>query len=511
MENNILAVCIAAYRAGRWIGDSIRSVRSQELPDGWTLDLRIGTDGCGETEKALADLNEPYYRSRDNHGPYIIRNSLLALRRFDAALVFDADDVMRPGMIKALLPAALKHGLASPWKRGADINLKPVKSPSRAKGISMFTREVWEQMGGFYPERVSMDLEFVKRAEQAGYRRSWPREAVFDRRQHPDSLTGNKQTAVGSMYRQKAKKRAAEDRRSRGLKKELITVPMEFIDGGGRRGKTGGPEEKQKKNGERGTDAVCPLGNGSRYGDKELRYAVKFLQKNVKGLRDLIVVGKKPPRNLVWRTGEIRTIETPGTGLPRGDADIIDKLLRACGDPDITDPFLMFHDDHYVLAQFRADSFPAYHKPSWQCRSRNSEYRKRADCTYEVIKGLGVDRPEMFDLHAPVLIYKNDYLESLNKVKWKSGKILCKSVYANLCRKLRRKSLPDCKTGQAGGELESRPWFSTTARVHDSLWKWMDRKLNEGSKNERGGTVRERLPFKEYRKKIAEQGRTADG
>ena len=106
------AVIVAAYHAQKWIKPCIASIRSQVLPPGWTLDLRIGVDGCAETAAALTRMKESYYLAPDNVGTYVLRNSLIGLGPADCYTIFDADDEMLPTYLATGIMGAGSNGLA---------------------------------------------------------------------------------------------------------------------------------------------------------------------------------------------------------------------------------------------------------------------------------------------------------------------------------------------------------------------------------------------------------------
>ena len=206
----ICTVAISAWNAADWVEECVRSVLAQEMPDGWVLDPRIGTDGCPESSQALERAGITHYVNKTNAGTYVMFNSLFALDdRWDLGTVFGADDVMLPGYLKALIEHSLSSsGLAMPWWGAYDGSTGPVMS----RGICMFPRDLYRSVGGFRPERVGMDSDFIDRLRKKhGLLKDWTKDAVFLRRIRDDSLTRSKKTGMGGAYRTGIMERADAD------------------------------------------------------------------------------------------------------------------------------------------------------------------------------------------------------------------------------------------------------------------------------------------------------------
>ncbi len=124
------------------------------------------------------------------------------------------------------------------------------------------------------------------------------------------------------------------------------------------RGTEGGTEGT--KDMEQGTvDAVFVLGKGSKHSDEELRYALRSLEANTPWVRNVFVVGEKP----AWLTAS--AIHIPETDpFPHSkDANLIRKVVRACGDPRLSEVFLLCSDDQLVTMPSEFHDFvPRYLK-----------------------------------------------------------------------------------------------------------------------------------------------------
>src|SRR4030042_5356260 len=86
------AIIIPVYNCAEYLSDCIESVNRQLRWNRWQYELRLGGDGCRETNNLCSGI--PHFYSERNVGAYVMRNSLMYVGRADAYSIFDADDVM---------------------------------------------------------------------------------------------------------------------------------------------------------------------------------------------------------------------------------------------------------------------------------------------------------------------------------------------------------------------------------------------------------------------------------
>lgn len=227
-----IAVIVAAYRARQeWLAACLASIQASAAgcPD-VDLDIRIGVDGCAETAAALDAMGLAYHWSAENVGPYVLRNSLLQLAPADAYVIFDADDVMLPGYMSAIVRKLKGYALVGPSRQECDEALSPVKVASYRHGVCAFRHAVLERLGGYKAERVSADVDFIARARTALIHPHITTEACYLRRRHDSSLTKASDTGFGSPLREQARKRMERARLSAGQRVYVapVTVPLEY-------------------------------------------------------------------------------------------------------------------------------------------------------------------------------------------------------------------------------------------------------------------------------------------
>lgn len=105
-------------------------------------------------------------------------------------------------------------------------------------------------------------------------------------------------------------------------------------------------------------DVVIPLRDRpSPYNDEELRYCLRSIEKYM-DVRDVWVVGQ--PRD--WLS--VNWIEETDGGSRFGSAHR--KIRAACDNPFVSDPFVLFNDDFFLLKPLK--DFPDYYDSTLQER-----------------------------------------------------------------------------------------------------------------------------------------------
>jgi len=233
------AVIIAAYNCPEYIMDCYNSVKNQLPLEGWNYEIRIGVDGCQKTADVLIKNKIPFYYTQKNVGCYIMRNSLIYLKKADAYAYFDADDVMKPDYLKASLICIEAMMLHEKTKTGfkdhkihcvmtgkyqTDHKLNAIKTskPERGGAIT-FSHYALEKVGGFYGARCACDTDFMLRLDMAGIKIYEINEPLYYRRRHAGSLTKRADTGMGSDYRKKIWNELC-NKRAKGIVKIQPTV-----------------------------------------------------------------------------------------------------------------------------------------------------------------------------------------------------------------------------------------------------------------------------------------------
>ena len=221
-------------------------------------------------------------------------------------------------------------------------------------------------------------------------------------------------------------------------KTEWIDLALVHTDTPGNHGKTEksnhkvnvSPAQTVERTGD--IDVVYVLGTGSKWNDNEIRFSLRSLEKNLKGFRQVFVVGANPEflQNVIHLEAE--DIFDPAVNA---DGNIIHKVLAACADERLADDFLFINDDHLVLQPMEVGEIPAFHKGNmldfrpmyWEL----NYWRKRLLRTMETlfIKGLPAFH---YDCHTPILFNKTRFIEIMSGFDYAEGiGLTMKSLYGN--------------------------------------------------------------------------------
>ena len=207
--SKIVSVIMGAYHAAPWIGESLRSILSQELPPGWRLECIVAVDACPETlaaAQAIADTRLGLLYLASNVGTYVAANTAIAETVGDVIARFDADDVMLPGRLHAMLSHLDVHpeiGAVNTTGQSASTDLRTRLAPAEGPwdGVWAYRREAWDLVGGFQPWRCGADSEAIGRAQAAGVLTTCLRQCLMLRRVHADQLTTAAATRIGGQER----------------------------------------------------------------------------------------------------------------------------------------------------------------------------------------------------------------------------------------------------------------------------------------------------------------------
>lgn len=184
------------------------------------------------------------------------------------------------------------------------------------------------------------------------------------------------------------------------------------------------------------------MGRGSLWQDKEIRYSLRSIEKHLINYRDIWLVGQLPV--FLHKVNHISFEDEH----PCKETNIYRKILRACQEDSISEDFLFFNDDHFLLQDFNAPEFPFYYKSDLRASSKamrdGNRYKKAVDNSYRTLQTFGFDT-KSFDTHTPILYNKKKFIEVMTKFDWSQRvSFVVKSMYANSL-KIEGVREPDCK------------------------------------------------------------------
>ena len=175
-------------------------------------------------------------------------------------------------------------------------------------------------------------------------------------------------------------------------------------------------------------DVVYIVRKGDR--NDELRYSLRSLRNLPHG--NVWIVGYQPE----WVTGthHLATIQA-GTKRENGHQNLV--TASQCG--DITEDFILMNDDFFVMHPIVR--IPTLHRGTvdetitefTRKRRGNGSYVASMIQTRNVLQGLGYTKPLSYELHVPIVINRERFLEAVHIVAGLGGTALNKrTVYGNV-------------------------------------------------------------------------------
>ena len=201
---NNISIIIPAHEAQNYIEECLDSISIDK-----NIEILIGVDNCEKTLTELLRIRNKYsklriFKSSQNVGPYVIRNTLANYANFENFLFFDADDIMNPRLLKILSTYANNNIVRFKYldfKNGTVPYISKDYHKPVAHGVFYIPKVIFNKIGGFQDWKCGADTEFIKRCEK---NRVFPvelNEYLFYRRIHNNSLTQNINTNYTSDFR----------------------------------------------------------------------------------------------------------------------------------------------------------------------------------------------------------------------------------------------------------------------------------------------------------------------
>lgn len=176
-------------------------------------------------------------------------------------------------------------------------------------------------------------------------------------------------------------------------------------------------------------DVVYTVGKGSKWDDNELRFSLRALERNARGIGRVIIVGRRP----YWCTAE----HIPAEDIyPKDkDANMIHKVRVAIRN-GVSERFIYAHDDQYLLRPVDLVELPAWHKGDLsECNSTDVRYRRRVRNTRRILEESGYSTHN-YDVHAPMMFDATLFVMVFGRLHWwhqpGGPGVVVKSMYGNM-------------------------------------------------------------------------------
>ena len=172
-------------------------------------EVLIGIDSCYDTLNYIYETQFPsnfnFFFFENKKGPYIIKNTLTELSKFDKILFFDSDDIMMPSLMSEVYSYLDNYGMIKPkYINFTDKNnSREFKKEGSQFGEGVFgiRKSLFLEINGFEGWEVAADSDFMGRYYKTNNSVLHTQSILFHRRLHENSLTIHPDTGLSSRIR----------------------------------------------------------------------------------------------------------------------------------------------------------------------------------------------------------------------------------------------------------------------------------------------------------------------
>jgi glycosyltransferase involved in cell wall biosynthesis len=202
-----LSVIIPTFDSIEFLAELISSIESNTYDK--DFEVLIGIDNCDKTLEFVKTQEFPpnyfFYYFIENGGPYIIKNTLSELAKYDKLFFFDSDDIMLDGLLNEVDNSLDKYDCVKP----KFVNFKDYKGRRNfsndgslyGEGVFGIKKELFLNMSGFEGWKVAADSDFMGRLYKFNKKINLTQNVLFHRRLHNKSLTRRSDTGYASSMR----------------------------------------------------------------------------------------------------------------------------------------------------------------------------------------------------------------------------------------------------------------------------------------------------------------------
>ena len=202
-----LSVVIPTYRNVEFLPELIDSIVRSNFNQEY--EVLIGIDSCYDTLNYIYETQFPsnfnFFFFENKKGPYIIKNTLTELSKFDKILFFDSDDIMMPSLMSEVYSYLDNYGMIKPkYINFTDKNnSREFKKEESQFGEGVFgiRKSLFLEINGFEGWEVAADSDFMGRYYKTNNSVLHTQSILFHRRLHENSLTIHPDTGLSSRIR----------------------------------------------------------------------------------------------------------------------------------------------------------------------------------------------------------------------------------------------------------------------------------------------------------------------
>jgi hypothetical protein len=193
---------------------------------------------------------------------------------------------------------------------------------------------------------------------------------------------------------------------------------------------------------EKKNDLVYILGKESAWLNNELRYSLRSVEKYLKNYRKVFVFGECPH---FLDTNNIIHVPNADTSHDKA-VNIKNKLVAICSHADVSEDFMFFNDDYFLMGDVDASNYEYQYKCdlNHSASINRTIYREHVLSTIDVLKEKGLCLNN-FDTHKPIIYNKEKLMGVIFQYRWdRKFNYVMRSLYCNTLG-IEGVLAPDCK------------------------------------------------------------------
>lgn len=238
------------------------------------------------------------------------------------------------------------------------------------------------------------------------------------------------------------------------------------------------------------TDIVIPLSKESQSNNLELRIALRSIEKYGKNVGNIWLLTEA---DLPWAKN-VNIIKKGDPIKNNKDANLINKVITACENPDVSERFMFWSDDQLLQSEVDLDVAPVVFNPRGYHNLKNAgnKWQQRLFHTLDyVAKQTGIIMTYNFDSHVPQPYNKNKALEVFKSVPYMEQPGFCiNTIYFGMLNNPPQIHQKIIKTTFEKGSISVTnkmcPYVGyDNASFLSGLWLWLVGRFPEPSKYEK--------------------------
>jgi glycosyltransferase involved in cell wall biosynthesis len=206
-----VSIIIPTYKTPKYLYECIESIKSQIT--NCEYEIIIGIDNCEITLNHINKHKEFYeginiYFFDESVGPYVIRNNLVDVAKYEYILFFDSDDLLIEGSLEIFYNFIKEHNYVRIRFKNFEMVNGEMKFTTieTAYGVFGITKTLFDKFIGFESWICNADVEFSDRLKFYKVSAKRIESILFYRRIHTDNLTVKDGTKMFSPLRAELRK-----------------------------------------------------------------------------------------------------------------------------------------------------------------------------------------------------------------------------------------------------------------------------------------------------------------